>query len=53
MKLKGEPPAIDLKGVVKRFGAVTAVNDSEVPATVTLTRTPAMPRSVSFSWADA
>jgi ABC-2 type transport system ATP-binding protein len=31
--LKGRPPAIDLKGVVKRFGAVTAVNDVtfEVP----------------------
>jgi len=27
MHLKGEPPAIDLKGVVKRFGSVTAVND--------------------------
>jgi ABC-2 type transport system ATP-binding protein len=31
--LKGRPPAIDLRGVVKRFGAVTAVNDVtlEVP----------------------
>jgi len=27
MHLKGEPPAIDLKGVVKRFGSITAVND--------------------------
>lgn len=31
---RGGPPAIDLKGVVKRFGAVTAVNDVtfEVPS---------------------
>ena len=33
IKNQGKPPAIDLKGVVKRFGAVTAVNEVtfEVP----------------------